>query len=61
MLIMAQKHSMGMLTFYKANNATKVDFTHDKSADVMFRKNPHLLEFAKVNTLDLDFIWLEAH
>jgi len=39
---------VGMLTFYKANNATKVDFTHDKSADIMFRKNPQLLEFAKV-------------
>ena len=45
---MAQKNSMGMLSFFKAKNTHKIEFEHNKNRENLFRQNPEFLEFAKV-------------
>jgi hypothetical protein len=46
---MAQKNSLGMLSFFKASTAFKVDFSHDKGKEGLFKDQPELQEFVKVN------------
>ena len=40
-----------MLSFCKASKNFNVELTHDKYADEVFRNQPELIEFQKVNVL----------